>query len=142
VIAIGAATAFAITLVACANGSRGTATGPGGGSCSSAPPSGPTPPAGQPDSLTIEGASAPTCDFSCSPGAGVPLLAVVTDVDGTKLTNQTVTWVSSNPSVASVVGRGLTTAGYVGSVDCLTVGSTSVSAVDQTLQASVTINSQ
>jgi len=133
--------AFVLALAACSNGSH-SSTGPGGGTCSSPPPPGATPPAGQPDSLTIAGATAPACQFSCAIGLSIPIRAIVKDAYGTTLTNQTVTWVSSDPTIVEVFGKGLTQTGYLGLATCINPGSATISAVDGPLQASVTVVSQ
>jgi len=101
-----------------------------------------TPPAGQPDIITIVGAQAPDCQVQCPSGGGIPLFAVVKDVNGTALDNEQITWSSSDPTVVTALGRGLTTQGYLGSVSCLIPGTAQVSAVVGALQASVTVVSQ
>jgi hypothetical protein len=137
---VGVGLAIAILQVGCFNSVDRSATGPGGsGPCASEPPPGPTPPAGQPDSLYIAGTTTSSCQLSTFVGTAVPLAAVVTDAFGTVLTNQTVTWATSDPTTVIVAGEGLTQAGYVGSADCQATGSATVSATDGVLETSVTI---
>ncbi len=142
--AIGAATvaAFAIGCLACSNTTSG-ATGPNrSATCSSDPPQGGPPPAGQPDIITIVGAQPPSCQVSCPSGGGIPLFAIVKDVNGTILDNQTVTWSSSDPAVVTAVGKGLGAQGYVGALSCFVSGTAQVSAVVAALQATVTVQSE
>lgn len=134
--------AFVLAQVACSNSSQSSIGPGGGGPCNSAPPPGPTPPAGQPDSLYISGASAPACQFSCGLGLSIPITAIVTDAYGTRLTNQNVTWTTSDASIIGVVGKGLTQTGYLGLATCLTAGSATVAAVNGPLEASVSVASQ
>jgi hypothetical protein len=134
--------AFVIAHTGCSNTAHQSATGPGGGGSCGSVVQGPTPPAGQADSLIIAGTVAPECQFSCAVGTGLPVTAIVKDAFGTILTNQTVTWVSSNPGVIAVSGKGLTAAGYIGQISCNGLGTVTVSAVDQQLEASVNVVSQ
>lgn len=144
-LSLGLATGLVLASATCSNAVARSTTGPAGGSggsCSSGPPPGGTPPPGQPDVITIAGVQPPSCQLSCLAGTGIPVLAVVKDVNGTVLENQTVTWVSSNTNVVSVTGRGLSNSGYVGSVDCNSQGQASISAIDSALEVTVTVISQ
>jgi hypothetical protein len=140
----GAIVLAALTIGSAGCGRRSTTTGPTesvGGCASNSPQNGP-PPAGQADVVVIQGATPPNCEVSCFIGASIPLLAIVKDVNGTILLNQTVNWLSSNTATATVVGRGLTASGYIGGVTCVGPGTSAVSAVDGDLEASVSVESQ
>jgi hypothetical protein len=143
--AISAALVAALTLVSvtCSNSisPNNTADGADQGNCESGPPPTGPPPPGQPDEIIIQGATA-ACQLQCVSGTGIPVLAIIKDINGTVLTNQTVTWASSDPALISVAGKGLTNSGYIGSVSCLAPGTATISATDGALTVGVTIVSE